>query len=86
LSGRFHVVGENLFWQLGPYREGRYRFVLGDGGQAFEMPRNAGFQVGGRSALPPLRIGYESPTGWITYSPELQLHLVDGWSRRWSRQ
>ncbi len=70
LNAGFQVTRGNLFWDLGPYREGEYRFVLGDGRQAFEMPREAGFQVRGRPALPPLRIGYESPAGWITYSPE----------------
>lgn len=85
LSASFHVSGDNLFWDLGPYREGTYRFVLGDGSQVFEMPRSAGFQVQGRPEMLPLRIGYESPAGRITYSPELRLHLVDGWSLRWSR-
>jgi hypothetical protein len=82
LSASFHVSGTNLFWELGPYREGTYRFVLGDGSQVFEMPRSGGFQV---LLLPPLRISYESPAGWVTYSPELRLQRVDGWSLRWSR-
>ncbi len=82
LRASFHVSGTNLFWDLGPYRDGTYRFVLGDGSQAFEMPRSAGFRW--RAALP-LRIKYESPGGWTTYSPELRLQHVDGWSLRWSR-
>ncbi len=85
LSASFHVAGKDLFWDLGPYREGTYRFVLDGGGMAFEMPRSAGFRARGRLALPPLRIEYESPAGWITYSPELRPRLADGWSLRWSR-
>ena len=85
LRASFQVAGKNFFWDLGPYREGTYRFVLDGGGMAFEMPRSAGFRAQGRLALPPMRIEYTSPDGWITYSPELQPQLADGWSLRWSR-
>jgi hypothetical protein len=84
LTASFRVVGPNLFWDLGPYRSGTYRFVLFDGGETFEMPRSTGFPMRGRGALT-LRIGYESPDGWVTYSSPLRLELVDGWSLRWSR-
>ena len=82
LRASFHVADGNLYWDLGPYRDGTYRFVLGDGREVFEMPRKAGFRVPG---LPPLRIGYVAPEGWTTYSPELRLQYVEGWSLRWSR-
>ncbi len=85
LRASFHVSGGNLFWDLGPYREGTYRFILEDGRQAIEMPRSAGFRAQGRPALPPLRIAYASPAGWITYSPELRPRQAEGWSLRWSR-
>ncbi|HKH46096.1 MAG TPA: hypothetical protein VKM72_15655 [Thermoanaerobaculia bacterium] len=81
----FQVVDKNLFWDLGPYRDGTYRFVVDDGGQAFEMPRSAGFRAQGRRVLPPLRVQYTSPTGWTTYSPELRPLLIEGWSLDWSR-
>jgi hypothetical protein len=82
LSARFRFSGQDLFWDLGPYREGTYRFVLADGAEAYGMPRHAGFRVG-RLGVLRLRIEYRSPAGWITYSPELRLR--EGTSRRWSR-
>lgn len=85
LTVSFQVAGHDLFWDLGPHRTGKYRFVLGDGRMVFEVPGSAGFQMRGRQALPALRIGYESPEGWVTYSPELTLQFVDGWTLRWSR-
>lgn len=84
LRASFHVAGEKLFWDLGPYRQGEYGFVLGDGAIALAMPRHAGFQVQGFTPLP-LRVKYTSPAGWTTYSPELRLALADGWSLRWRR-
>ncbi len=84
LRAHFRFSGESLFWDLGPYRAGRYRFILDDGVEALEMPRSAGFMMGRLGRLP-LRIAYESPAGWVTYSPELRLHLVEGWSTGWSR-
>jgi hypothetical protein len=85
LHASFHFTGENLLWDLGPYREGTYRLVLDGGGQAFEVPRKAEFQARGQPPVLLLRVGYKSPDGWITYSPELRLLSVDGWSLRWSR-
>lgn len=84
LQASFRVENGNLFWDLGPYEEGRYRFLLGDGIEAFEMPRSAGFQVSGLTALP-LRIEYESPAGWTTHSPELRLEIHEGAVLDWSR-
>jgi hypothetical protein len=82
LNGRFRFDGEDLFWDLGPYGEGTYRFVLADGAEAYDTPRRAGFKVG-RLDVIPLRIEYVSPAGWTTYSPELRLR--NGSSFRWSR-
>lgn len=84
LRADFRVTEGNLLWELGPYPEGRYRFLLGDGAEAFEMPRSAGFQVAGLPEIP-LRIGYESPDGWTTYSPELRVEIRKGASLSWSR-
>ena len=82
LNARFRFSGEDLFWDLGPYREGTYRFVLADGVEAYDMQRRAAFKIG-RIGVLPLRIEYESPAGWIAYSPELRLR--EGTSLRWSR-
>jgi hypothetical protein len=84
LNASFRVSGDTLLWDLGPYQEGNYGFVLGDGAEVFEMPRNAGFNVQGLTELP-LRIKYESPDGWVTYSPALEVKIEDGASLRWSR-
>jgi len=84
LTASFRVSGDNLLWDLGPHEEGSYGFVLGDGAELFEMPRSAGFNVQGLTELP-LRIKYESPDGWVTYSPELKIKIEDGSSLRWSR-
>jgi hypothetical protein len=84
LSASFRVSGGDLLWDLGPYQEGTFWFVLRDGAEIFEMPRSAGFNVQGITALP-LRIKYESPAGWVTYSPELRIGIADGLRVRWSR-
>ena len=57
--------------------------LLGDGAAVFEMPRRAGFQMRGAPLL--LRVKYESPAGWITYSPELRVPLDEGAGVRWRR-
>jgi len=85
LSAHFRVAGSDLFWQLGPHRSGKYRFVLDDGRVALPMPPRAGFHMAGRPVPLTLRVAYESPAGWVTYSPELSLRLVDGWTLRWAR-
>lgn len=84
LSATSSVSGGTLFWEFGPYREGRYWLIMSDGVVALEMPRRAGFETRGLTALP-LRIKYVSPAGWITYSPELQFDLADGSRLDWSR-
>jgi hypothetical protein len=84
LSTRFQDSGGALRWTLGPYPEGRYSFLLGDGTELFEMPRSAGFYMRGAPFVR-MRMKYESPEGWITYSPELRVPLVEGQGLRWRR-
>jgi hypothetical protein len=84
LTLEMHAVGRTLHWTLGPYRSGRYFFVLGDGIQAVEVPAVGGFQLKGVGALT-LRLKYESPEGWITYSPELAMDFTREPSFRWSQ-
>jgi hypothetical protein len=76
LTASFRVVGSDLFWELGPYRAGQYRFVLDDGRVALPQPERAGFRMRGRPEALRLRVAYASPEGWVTYSPELSLQLV----------
>jgi hypothetical protein len=58
--------------------------VLGDGIQAVEVPPVGGFQLKRVGALS-LRLKYESPQGWTTYSPELTMDFTRAPSFRWSR-
>jgi len=76
--------GTGIAWNLGPYQEGRYRFVMGDGITAVEMPRTGGFLLR-RLAPLSLRIKYESPEGWVTYSPLLTIDPARGAEVRWRR-
>jgi hypothetical protein len=83
LSVRFTGGGPAVLWDLGSYREGRYSLVFGDGIQAFEVPRQGGFQVRNARRLV-LRVRYEAPEGWVTYSPELAVDFTKG-EFRWER-
>lgn len=74
LSAHFVFGGDGAFyWTLGPYRDGRYVFVLGDD-IAYEVKPDAGFRFPNIDALT-IRVRYESPAGWMTYSPDLRLDL-----------
>lgn len=84
LTVEMHAAGRTLHWALGPYREGAWSFVLGDGIQAFSMPANGGFQLRRAGALS-LRVKYRSPEGWTTYSPELKMDFTRDPSFRWAR-
>jgi len=69
------VFGDDgaFYWTLGPYRDGRYVFVLGDD-IAYEVRPDAGFRFPNIDALT-IRIRYDSPAGWMTYSPDLRLDM-----------
>jgi hypothetical protein len=84
LTVEMHAAGRTLHWALGPYSEGTWSFVLGDGLQAFPMPANGGFQLRQAGALS-LRVKYRSPEGWTTYSPELKMDFTREPSFRWAR-
>ena len=84
LTVEMHAAGRTLHWTLGPYPDGKYSFVMGDGIQAFPMPAHGGFQLR-RVATLSLRVKYQSPEGWITYSPELAMDFTRNPSFRWAR-
>jgi hypothetical protein len=73
-----------ISWSLGPYPDGRYRFILGDGSMAVDMPRTGGFLLRQLAPLS-LRVKYESPDGWVTYSPVLRIDPVTKAALRWRR-
>jgi len=76
--------GTGIAWELGPYRDGSYRFLLGDGALAVEMPRTGGFLLRQLAPLT-LRVKYESPEGWFTYSPPLTVDPARRTVVRWRR-
>jgi hypothetical protein len=75
LEAQFDFHDGSLFWTLGPYEDGQYRFILGDGVQAFDVPRRDGFRLG---ALPgiALRIAHRAPTGEVAYSPTIAIDFA----------
>jgi hypothetical protein len=83
---RAEIRGEStgITWELGPYRDGDYKFVLGDGAMAVEMPRTGGFLLRQPAPLT-LRVKYESPDGWVTYSPPLAVDPARRSVLRWQR-
>lgn len=85
LSAAFDYRDGSLFWTFGPYTEGKYRVLLADGLQAFDVPRDAGFRMPDLPGIS-LRIRYDSPEGWFTYSPELALDFVRSPRLNWSRR
>jgi NADH:ubiquinone oxidoreductase subunit K len=84
LAADFHFGKPALYWSLGPYAGGKYSAVIGNGVQAFEIPRRDALQLPGMTRLA-LRIRYDSPVGWTTYSPELTLDFVHHPDLSWRR-
>jgi hypothetical protein len=84
LSVSFHHEGDSLFWNLGPYERGAYGVVMEDGLQAFEIARRDGFRLPGVRSLA-LRVRYQAPQGWVTYSPVLQLDFSRQRDLSWHR-
>jgi hypothetical protein len=84
LSVRFRFVEPALFWDLGPYEKGKYTALLADGFQAFEVPSKEALNIPGISSLP-IRIRYDSPDGWTTYSPRFDLDLKHQPNFEWHR-
>jgi hypothetical protein len=70
LTTDFEYRNGTLFWRFGPYEEGRYRVLIADGIQAFDVPREDGFRLPDMTGIT-LRIRYDSPHGWTTYSDEI---------------
>lgn len=74
LTWQFRYRDGALFWTFGPHTTGRYRVLLGNGLQAFDVPRQDAFRLPDLPGLS-LRIRYDSPEGWTTYSPEIALRF-----------
>lgn len=84
LSADLKFAHGALFWELGPYRDGAYRFLLADGVQAFDVPRSGGFQLDGMSSIT-LRIRHKTIDGSATYSPSLTMNFARQPTLHWER-
>jgi hypothetical protein len=76
LDVEFSWTPAGLLWRLGPYAFGRWSLVVDDGREAVEVPRRGGYRLASDEVR--LRVGYASPEGWITFSPELALRRAEG--------
>ena len=85
LEVAFQFRDSALHWEFGPYREGTYTALLAEGWQAFVVPRRDALHLPGMSELP-IRIRYDSPSGWTTYSPQFVLDLESTRDYRWRRK
>ncbi|HEV7425206.1 MAG TPA: hypothetical protein VGQ46_02480 [Thermoanaerobaculia bacterium] len=84
LSADFRFRNPALYWSLGPYADGKYSAVIANGVQAFEIPRRDALKLPGMPGIT-LRIRYDSPAGWTTYSPEIAIDFVRHPDVNWHR-
>ncbi|HEX8409287.1 MAG TPA: hypothetical protein VF883_10500 [Thermoanaerobaculia bacterium] len=75
LRVEFHHRDETLHWRFAPYRDGRWSVVVAGGMMAYDVRPADGFRLTGVPGLA-LRVRYESPEGWVTYSPEIALDFA----------
>ena len=84
LRADFRYRGETLFWHLGPHADGKWGIVLFNGEHAFDVPRDSAFRLGHLTSID-LRVRYQSPAGWVTYSPEIHLDFARQPDFTWHR-
>ncbi|HYI09127.1 MAG TPA: hypothetical protein VEK57_08650 [Thermoanaerobaculia bacterium] len=84
LQADFRYAGETLFWTFGPYEQGTWKVVLADGLQAFTVPRQDAYKMGSLPGIT-LRVRYDSPEGWRTYSDDIALDFVHRPRYLWKR-
>jgi len=84
LSANFHYRKPALYWDLGPYTDGRYTAVLANGIQAFAIPRHDALNLPGMNGVT-MRIRYDSPAGWTTYSPDIAIDFARNPIVKWHR-
>lgn len=63
-------------WELGPYDSGKYSFILGGMHTKRDIPQKGSLRVNFKDYIV-FRVRYESPDGWITFSPYLILEIND---------
>lgn len=64
-------------WELGPYVDGKYSFILGGMHTKRDIPQRGSLRTHLKDYIV-FRIRYESPDSWITFSPYLMLEVNDG--------
>jgi hypothetical protein len=84
LTARFHFQSPELHWDLGPYADGKYTVLLGDGWEVFEVPRKEALNLPSVTGLA-LRVRYDSPQGWTTYSDQMTLDFTKHSDFAWQR-
>lgn len=84
MTAAFEHRDDALVWHFGPYATGTWRLILSDGEQAYDVPRESAYRIGTAKQLA-LRIGYRSPEGWMTYSPEIALDFTRQTKTTWRR-
>ncbi len=84
LIAEFHHRNGTLAWRFGPYSDGSWRVLIGDAQQAFDVPREDAFRLGDLNGIA-LRIRYQSPQQWVTYSPEITLDFQHHPDALWHR-
>ncbi|HYH09033.1 MAG TPA: hypothetical protein VEK11_18410 [Thermoanaerobaculia bacterium] len=84
LTADFRFENGTLFWTFGPYERGAYHVVFADGIQAFTVPREDAYRLGEMDGIA-LRVRYDAPEGWVTYSPEIALDFRRTPTFRWHR-
>ena len=84
LTAAFESHGDAMRWRFGPYQEGVWRLILSDGELAWDVPRESAYRLGTMRQLS-LRVGYRSPRGWVTYSPEIALDFARQPKTTWRR-
>jgi hypothetical protein len=74
-----------ISWHFGPYEQGTYTLVNGDWLGKLALPARGRWRL----ALPGVAsfyLRYDSPDGWITYSPRLTFAPARERSLRWERR
>jgi len=84
LAARFRRTEDALWWELGPASDGEWAFVIGGGERSIAVPASGGYRMEGAAPLR-LRVRYQAPEGWVTFSPELRLPLDRPGRYRWRR-
>jgi hypothetical protein len=84
LAASFDYRDGILHWVFGPHERGRWRVVFGDGVQAFDVPRRGAYRLPDVPGIA-IRVRYDSPEGWTTYSPDLALDFVHHPRYEWKR-